>query len=661
MVKGRVVKQRYKAAMAAKAAAPKKQPSTSSKTARPSSDEDDEDKPKRTPVKTAADSIFGGGTYSRNSFAPELPSVLASNGMSMRAARRVRNAWLARIRRLKKRGVDHSEAILEASRRDDSSATHRDRNEVLAAEKIVAGLNKQSTKSTYAHRKIKRGPRSKSGEASSSNSRALPVAVSRPSVTPSPPPPSSRQIAGSLDKGKGKAKEVTATKKSIGAANFYSTSARTKAEAARRGSNNAASASASSDEEDSDGDVASDSVRKDWIRPSGARNSAKGSSSTTEESPSSSNRGPRRNIVTPSKDIPVPLRQRAGTIARSRWAPRLTSPLLVPVVDEKPLVLPRKKNNEAERLAYEASTSRLGGGAGVGASADASEESSSRTRGRRSAADALVSAPSPPVGRRMTQAERLAHEAATSKLSGNQRARDNTSTPSAASQPQIEGAEKRARPSLGTDKDEPASKKAKSGATPSSSSSTVKLNGSGAAPADEDDDEVFKQLSLAPEDRSPKSQNGPAAAKPRASAPAPVVAKEQSAASSKPTTSTSTTSKVGPSTPALKEKPKPKPRASAPGAIANGKPPSAPKAIPSGAEPSAPGKNKKFVYTDRVCAWCKTSETGVWRPGPSGPATLCNACGSKWRRHRIAEGLIPDPAAAKKVATTDTPPAPPQP
>ncbi|XP_030474492.2 GATA transcription factor 15-like [Syzygium oleosum] len=48
----------------------------------------------------------------------------------------------------------------------------------------------------------------------------------------------------------------------------------------------------------------------------------------------------------------------------------------------------------------------------------------------------------------------------------------------------------------------------------------------------------------------------------------------------------------------------------------------------SGAEETSEA-NKKF------CADCKTTKTPLWRGGPSGPKSLCNACGIRYRKKRI--------------------------
>ncbi|KAF8658168.1 hypothetical protein HU200_059641 [Digitaria exilis] len=35
------------------------------------------------------------------------------------------------------------------------------------------------------------------------------------------------------------------------------------------------------------------------------------------------------------------------------------------------------------------------------------------------------------------------------------------------------------------------------------------------------------------------------------------------------------------------------------------------------------------------CRHCTSSETSQWRPGPDGPSTLCNACGTRYRQGRL--------------------------
>ncbi|KAL8061576.1 hypothetical protein ABFX02_02G094600 [Erythranthe guttata] len=38
----------------------------------------------------------------------------------------------------------------------------------------------------------------------------------------------------------------------------------------------------------------------------------------------------------------------------------------------------------------------------------------------------------------------------------------------------------------------------------------------------------------------------------------------------------------------------------------------------------------------KSCSDCKTTKTPLWRSGPSGPKSLCNACGIKHRKRRPA-------------------------
>ncbi|KAJ3267833.1 hypothetical protein HDV01_003949 [Terramyces sp. JEL0728] len=69
-------------------------------------------------------------------------------------------------------------------------------------------------------------------------------------------------------------------------------------------------------------------------------------------------------------------------------------------------------------------------------------------------------------------------------------------------------------------------------------------------------------------------------------------------------------------------------------------------------EPEKPKKKKRQINPipkqDRICEYCGTSETPMWRRGPSGKATLCNKCGVKWRAGRILTNqdgsILPPPS-----------------
>ncbi|XP_042452731.1 protein CYTOKININ-RESPONSIVE GATA TRANSCRIPTION FACTOR 1-like [Zingiber officinale] len=48
----------------------------------------------------------------------------------------------------------------------------------------------------------------------------------------------------------------------------------------------------------------------------------------------------------------------------------------------------------------------------------------------------------------------------------------------------------------------------------------------------------------------------------------------------------------------------------------------------------------------RVCSDCNTTKTPLWRSGPNGPKSLCNACGIRQRKaRRVMAGVIPPPPA----------------
>lgn len=47
-------------------------------------------------------------------------------------------------------------------------------------------------------------------------------------------------------------------------------------------------------------------------------------------------------------------------------------------------------------------------------------------------------------------------------------------------------------------------------------------------------------------------------------------------------------------------------------------------------EPKIEKKEKKKVLKPRKCTHCQTEKTPLWRQGPSGKGTLCNACGVRW-------------------------------
>ncbi|CAA3012020.1 GATA transcription factor 21-like [Olea europaea subsp. europaea] len=58
--------------------------------------------------------------------------------------------------------------------------------------------------------------------------------------------------------------------------------------------------------------------------------------------------------------------------------------------------------------------------------------------------------------------------------------------------------------------------------------------------------------------------------------------------------------------------------------------------------------------TIRVCADCNTTKTPLWRSGPKGPKSLCNACGIRQRKARQAMAIAADATAGAPLRTPTT-------
>jgi len=50
----------------------------------------------------------------------------------------------------------------------------------------------------------------------------------------------------------------------------------------------------------------------------------------------------------------------------------------------------------------------------------------------------------------------------------------------------------------------------------------------------------------------------------------------------------------------------------------------------------------------KICGTCKTTDTPLWRKGPSGTKTLCNACGIRWIRSQRRSKRKPDAPYTEK-------------
>ncbi|KAL2941103.1 GATA transcription factor 16 [Bienertia sinuspersici] len=47
----------------------------------------------------------------------------------------------------------------------------------------------------------------------------------------------------------------------------------------------------------------------------------------------------------------------------------------------------------------------------------------------------------------------------------------------------------------------------------------------------------------------------------------------------------------------------------------------------------------------RICGDCNTTKTPLWRAGPRGPRSLCNACGIRYRKRKMAEDEDKQPSS----------------
>ncbi|KAK4521370.1 MAP kinase kinase Wis1 [Mucor velutinosus] len=73
---------------------------------------------------------------------------------------------------------------------------------------------------------------------------------------------------------------------------------------------------------------------------------------------------------------------------------------------------------------------------------------------------------------------------------------------------------------------------------------------------------------------------------------------------------------------------------------------------PSPKKPSP--KSTDTTNNDKKCSYCARKTTPMWRRGPAGPGTLCNACGVKWRHGKIlCDHSATETAASPSIATTE--------
>ena len=56
------------------------------------------------------------------------------------------------------------------------------------------------------------------------------------------------------------------------------------------------------------------------------------------------------------------------------------------------------------------------------------------------------------------------------------------------------------------------------------------------------------------------------------------------------------------------------------------------------------------------CGYCNCSSTPMWRRGPKGPSTLCNACGVKWKHGKILQDQVDTQNEPKTGGSSSTTP-----
>ncbi|KAI3968779.1 hypothetical protein MKX01_028929 [Papaver californicum] len=66
---------------------------------------------------------------------------------------------------------------------------------------------------------------------------------------------------------------------------------------------------------------------------------------------------------------------------------------------------------------------------------------------------------------------------------------------------------------------------------------------------------------------------------------------------------------------------------------------------------SIKGSGSEDLITEKRCSDCQATKTPLWRGGPAGPKSLCNACGIRQRKKRSALlGLNSNNGSSKKLA-----------
>uniref|UniRef100_M8B7E9 Uncharacterized protein n=1 Tax=Aegilops tauschii TaxID=37682 RepID=M8B7E9_AEGTA len=66
-----------------------------------------------------------------------------------------------------------------------------------------------------------------------------------------------------------------------------------------------------------------------------------------------------------------------------------------------------------------------------------------------------------------------------------------------------------------------------------------------------------------------------------------------------------------------------------------------------------PGERPAAGSQPKACTACNTTKTPLWRGGPSGPMSLCNACGIRYRKKRREAMGLEDPPQKRQTRGAD--------
>ncbi|KAG9324755.1 hypothetical protein KVV02_005346 [Mortierella alpina] len=70
---------------------------------------------------------------------------------------------------------------------------------------------------------------------------------------------------------------------------------------------------------------------------------------------------------------------------------------------------------------------------------------------------------------------------------------------------------------------------------------------------------------------------------------------------------------------------------------------------------SAPAGPSSSHSSQKKCGYCSCTTTPMWRRGPHGPSTLCNACGVKWKHGKIMQDATDTQVGTSAAASSSKP------